>query len=127
VSDAFDPRGVVVGVVDETAAQVGVVMVLWSRVTAPLRASRRPSIVAPVVAVTDVRARTLPTRCEFVPSVAELPTCQKTLHAVPPLRTTTALVDAVINVDEALKMNTASGSPNVFSVKVPVIPRVGPP
>ena len=124
--DVFVPRDAVV-VVGEAAAHDCVVMVLLSSVTAPFRASRRPWIVAPVVAVMDVRARTLPTRWELVPSVAELPTCQKTLHAVPPLRTTTELVEAVINVDEALKTNTASGLPRVLRVKVPVIPSVGPP
>jgi hypothetical protein len=117
-------RAVVVVV---AAVQVGIVMVLLSRVTAPLRASKRPVTVAPVVAVIDVNARTLPIRWEFVPSVAELPTCQKTLHAVAPLRTTTELLDAVISVDDAWKMNTAAGSPWVSRVKVPVIPRVGPP
>jgi hypothetical protein len=72
--------GVAVGVGVEVT-QVGLVMVLSSRVTAPFLASARPSMVAPVVTEIDVRARMLPTKVEFVPSVAELPTCQKTLHA----------------------------------------------
>jgi hypothetical protein len=59
-----------------TAAQNGRVMTLVSSVTAPLRASRRPWIVAPVVAEMEVRASTVPTKVEFVPRVAELPTCQ---------------------------------------------------
>jgi hypothetical protein len=62
-----DPDGVV---------QVGLVMVLSSSVTAPVRASNRPEIVAPVFAVTEASAMTLPTNVELVPSVAELPTCQ---------------------------------------------------
>ena len=103
------------------AAQVSAVMVLVSIVTAPFRASRRPSTVAPVVAVIDVNARTLPIRWEPVPSVAELVSCQKTLHAVPPPRTTTELFDAVIRVAPDWKMNTAAGSPRVSSVNVPVI------
>src|SRR5664279_6475282 len=53
------------------------VMLSLSRVTAPFRASVRPSIVTPVVTVTLVRARMLPRNVEPVPSVAELPTCQK--------------------------------------------------
>ncbi|HEY5478118.1 MAG TPA: hypothetical protein VIJ84_00730, partial [Gaiellaceae bacterium] len=64
-----------VAVVAVTPAHVAFVMVFVSSVTAPLRASNRPSIVAPVVAVMDVRARTLPRKVEPVPSVAELPIC----------------------------------------------------
>jgi hypothetical protein len=57
------------------------VIMLVSRVTAPLRASARPLIVVPVVTVIDVRARMFPWRVEPVPSVAELPTTQKTFDA----------------------------------------------
>jgi hypothetical protein len=63
-------------VVETGVAQTGRVIVLVSSVTAPSRASTRPEITAPVVTVTDVRARMLPVKEEFVPSVAELPTCQ---------------------------------------------------
>ena len=59
----------------------GRVTVLESRVTAPLWARRRPSTEAPVVSVMEAEARTVPFRLEFAPSVAELPTCQKTLQA----------------------------------------------
>jgi hypothetical protein len=38
-------------------------------------------MVAPVCAVMLVSAMTVPTNVVVVPSVAELPTCQKTLHA----------------------------------------------
>lgn len=79
--------GVVVGVgvgvavdvelaVGVAAAHVGLVTVLESNVTAALRASSRPLTVAPVLAVTEVRARIVPANTELVPSVAELPTCQ---------------------------------------------------
>jgi len=75
--------GTVVGVgacvvVGEGASveQVEFVMTFESKVTAPLRASNRPLMVADVVAATDVSARTVPTNAELVPSVAELPTCQ---------------------------------------------------
>ena len=61
--------------------QTGLVTGLVSKVTAPLRASTRPLIEEPVVAVIDVKAKILPTKLEFVPSVADEPTCQKTLHA----------------------------------------------
>jgi hypothetical protein len=56
--------------------QLGLVMVLVSKVTAPFRASARPSTVAPVVSVIEVNARMFPRNVEPVPSVAELPTCQ---------------------------------------------------
>jgi hypothetical protein len=52
-----------------------------SKVTAPFRASALPCTVTPLVTVIDVRAKIFPAKTEFVPSVAELPTCQKTLQA----------------------------------------------
>lgn len=103
---------VTVGVVVVTGgAQVGVVMVFVSRVTAPLIANRRPSTVASVVAVMSVSANRFPRNTELVPRVAELPTCQKTLHACVPLINATVLDDDVISVDPAWKTKTASGSP----------------
>jgi hypothetical protein len=95
-----------------------------SSVTAPFLASKRPSTVAPVVAVIDVRARMFPTNTEPVPSVAELPTCQKTLQDWAPLIRKTLLFDAVVSVDAILKMKTAFGSPWPSSVSAPVIPKV---
>lgn len=118
-------NGVVV--VDAGAvAQIGVVMVFWSRVTAPDCASNLPWIVAPLSAVIDVEAITVPTRFDVVPRVAELDTCQKTLHAVELPRITTLLALAVISVDAVWKMKTAFGSPWVSRVSVPVICRVAP-
>ena len=76
--DAVVPDGVdvVVDVVVDGVgvAQSGRVIVLLSRVTAPVLARRRPAMVAPVLAVIEVWARTVPIRTELVPSVAELPT-----------------------------------------------------
>jgi hypothetical protein len=91
-----------------------------SSVTAPLRANTRPSTVTPVVTVADVRAISVPTKVELVPSVAELPTCQKTLHAWAPFSRTTLLLDAVTTVEPAWKMKSALGLPAPFSVTVPV-------
>jgi hypothetical protein len=54
-------------------------MLLESKVTAPLRAYRPQLDVAAVVAVIEVRATMLPAKLVVVPSVAELPTCQKIL------------------------------------------------
>ena len=66
---------------DEGVTHVALVIVFVSNVTAPLRASTRPSTLAPVVRVADVKAKIFPLKVEFAPSVAELPTCQKTLQA----------------------------------------------
>ena len=102
-----DVRVVVVVVV----AHCECVIVLVSRVTAPLRASARPSMVAPVVAVIDVRAMMFPRKAVPVPKVAELPTCQKTLHAwAPPIRFT-LLFEPVVRVEAIWKMKTACELP----------------
>ena len=100
-------------------AQVGEVIVSSSRVTAPLRASARPAMVSPVFTEIDVRARMLPAKAEFVPRVAELPTCQNTLQAWAPLVRMTLLAESVTSVDGAWKMKTAFGSPPASSVSDP--------
>jgi hypothetical protein len=117
--------GVVVEVVAPVVVVVVVpqelVMVLVSMVTAPFRASSRPSTTAPVVAEIEVRARMVPTKVEFVPRVAELPTCQNTLQGETPT-STTLLALAVVSVLAIWKIKTSSASP--WSVSVPVIPNV---
>ncbi|OGY96820.1 MAG: hypothetical protein A2128_02845 [Candidatus Liptonbacteria bacterium GWC1_60_9] len=70
----------------------------------------------------EVKARMFPLKVEFVPSVAELPTCQKTLQAWAPFMRLTLLLFDVISVEAALKTKTASGSPWASSVRVPAIP-----
>ena len=57
------------------------VMLLASSVTAPVCAKARPDSVEPVITEMLVSARMLPTNLVVVPRVAELPTCQYTLHA----------------------------------------------
>jgi len=116
------PGVVVVVVVVGVAAHVGFVMVSVSNVTAPLLASTRPSTVTPVVTVMEVRARMVPRKLELVPSVAELPTCQKTLQDWAPLIKLTWLADAVVSVEPAWKTKTAFGSPPPLSVRAPVSP-----
>ena len=107
-------------------------MLFESRVTAALRAMRRPSIDAPVVAVIDVSARMVPLNEEYVPRVAELPTCQNTFAAcVPSVRAIVlagvpGLPAAVTSVEPAWKMNTAFGSPPPSSVNFPVMPNDEP-
>jgi hypothetical protein len=65
-----------------------------------------------------------PSKSVPVPSVAELPTCQKTLMPGvglgPSLIVTTLLFDAVVRVDPIWKTKTASGLPWSSSVRVPV-------
>src|ERR1035437_1491516 len=100
------------------------VTVLVSSVTAPLRASNWPLTVALVVAVIEVKARIVPSKCEDMPRVAEVPTCQNTFAACAPFIRTTLLLAAVIKVDAAWKMNTALGSPWASNVSVPVMPKV---
>jgi hypothetical protein len=106
--------------VEEEAKQVGTVMVLESSVTAPFRASTLPCSVAPVSSVADVSAMMVPTKLLAVPRVAELPTCQKTLHACAPFSSATLLPDAEIKVEPAWKIKTASASPPPLRVTVPV-------
>jgi hypothetical protein len=100
-------------------AQVGAVIVSVSRVTAPLRASARPSMVSLVSTEIDVRARMVPVKAEFVPRVAELPTCQNTLQAWAPLVRMTLLAESVMSVEGAWKMKTAFGSPPASRVSDP--------
>src|SRR5665213_232868 len=112
----------VVEVVDVAKRQVGTVIVLSSMVTAPPRARTRPFTAAPVFNVIDVVARIDPAKFVVVPRVAELPTCQNTLHACAPFSSATTLVDAVVKDDPASKMKTESGLPPPLRVTVPVRP-----
>ena len=84
---------------------------LSSSVTEPLRASARPSTVELVVTVMEVSAMMVPTKVVSVPSVAELPTCQKTLQACAPLMSATVLLDDVMRVEPIWNTQTAEGSP----------------
>ena len=77
-------------------------------------------MLAPVVTVMLVRARILPAKLVPVPSVAELPTCQKTLHSWAPLISVTVLPDAVMSVELVWKMNTEFGFPAPSSTSGPV-------
>ncbi len=84
-----DDETAVVVVAPVTAAHVGAVMTLSSRVTAPFRANTRPLTFAPVSKVIEVRAKIEPLKRLVVPRVAELPTCQKTWQAWAPFSRTT--------------------------------------
>ena len=116
---------VVVGVV-EAVVHVGVEMVSAWRVTPPFRARSLPATDAPVPAVIDVSAMIVPSNTDAVPSVAELVTCQKTLHAWAPLVSSTLLDDPVIRVLAAWKMKTELGLSWPLSVTVPLSPMAPP-
>src|SRR5690349_11516031 len=96
-------------------------------VTVPVCASRRPFTLTALATVLDVAARIVPTKVEPDPSVAELVTCQKTLHGCAPLMKVTELDDAVTRSEVAWKIQTELGSFCPSSVSVPVRPRVVPP
>ena len=107
-----------------TALQTWFVIVLLSKVTAPVIARSCPLMIALLFAVIDWSAYILPENSEFIPKVAELPTCQNVLHAFVFSVYTTLLSVAVTRVDSIWKMNSASSSPLESSVKVPVISKV---
>ena len=67
--------------------------------------------VAPLFSEMLVSAMKVPWNAVVVPSVAELPICQYTLHGLAPLTSTTELADAVVSVEPISKTNCASGSP----------------
>jgi hypothetical protein len=122
VVDVVDVVDVVV--VGGTARHVGDVIALPCSVTPPLRASARPCKLAPVANEIDVRARMLPTNEVVVANVAELPTCQTTLHACTPPVSTTLLPGAVVSPLTDWKMKTEFASPESVTVPVSEIPEL---
>jgi len=93
---------------------------LVSMVTAPLRARTLPATVVSVSRLMLVKARIFPTNVVFVPSVAELPTCQKSLHTCPPLMSRIDELLPVMSVLATLNIHTASVLPPPSSVSAPV-------
>jgi hypothetical protein len=96
-----------------TEEQAVVEIVLLSSVTAPFCASARPSRLAPVSRLIDVRARMLPTKSLLVPRVAELPTRHQTSHGSPP---ETDASDDMFSAETALNTQT----PDPARVRFPV-------
>ena len=92
---------------------------LLSNVTAALRARARPCRLAPVFKVTACRAMIVPLKMEFVPRVAELPTCQKMFLAWAPPARTTCVLPSVVSVEAIWKMKTAFALPWASSVTFP--------
>ena len=105
------------------AAHCGRVMVLVSSVTAPFRASTRPSTVAPVVRRCG-QGENRPQKGVGAErrGAADLPEDVAGLGAVDQ---DDPAVDAVMRVEPAWKTKTASGSPWALSVSAPVSPRGG--
>jgi len=97
---------------------------LVSNVTAPLRARALPFSVAPVVRVMSESARMLPLKVELVPSVAELPTCQKMLWGWAPPARTMELLPNVVSDEAIWNIQTAFAFPPASRVRAPVIPMV---
>ena len=97
-------------------------MRLVSSVTAPLRASARPSMFVPVVTWMSVRAMMVPTKVELVPRVAELPICQYTLHGEAPFVRSTRLEDAVVRASGIWNTQTEFGFPPASRIRSPVSP-----
>src|ERR1035437_5063291 len=117
---------------DAMAVSVGevkhvVVIVSLSKVTSPVLASARPSSFAPVFIQMDVEAMIVPTKVEPTPRVAELVTCQKTLHELAPRMRFTELPDAVMKDEVVWMIQTELGSFWPSSVTVPVRLRTAPP
>jgi hypothetical protein len=67
-------------------------------------------------------ARMFPENAAPVPTVAELPTCQKMFEVFAPLMSNTLLPVAVVSALPTWKMNWALGLFWASSVTVPVIP-----
>jgi len=104
--------------------QVQPLIVSLIRVTAPVLANNLPVRVTPVgpglLSEIDVVARMFPSKVGPF-RVAELPTCQKTLHGLPMLVMTTVLRGFVVNDDAIWKIQTAFGLPCPSRVRTPVL------
>jgi hypothetical protein len=102
---------VVVVVVGGTAAHCEASMVFALSVTLPVWAKTRPCTVALLRSETEVNAMIDPLKFVVEPSVADEPTCQKTVLGVTPPVKTTELADAVVSVETAWKMNCDPAGP----------------
>ena len=98
----------------------GFAIALESNVTAPVSAKALPFSTAPVKIEMEAWARMVPLKVEYVPRVAELPTCQKMLAAVTPPVRTTLLPVPVVRELAIWKMKTLLDAP--LSMRVPVRP-----
>jgi hypothetical protein len=125
VSEALEDVVTVVGLppgaeVEDAAGHVSTLTVLSSRVTVAPNAKTPPLDTASVLSVTEAAARIFPWNTLPVPKVAELPTCQNTLHANPPPVSRTLDPDAVVREDPIWKYHASLAEPVPTRVKVPV-------
>ena len=96
VAPVNSPQAWLEGLFFSLALVGGAVTALKSIVTAPSMANARPSKVAPSLSVMEAAAITVPLKIEFVPNVADEPTCQKIFSGLaPPLRMTFLSGDVV--------------------------------
>jgi hypothetical protein len=102
------------------AHAVCALMTSLSKVIPAVRANSPPSFLAPVPTVIEARATIFPANTVPTPRVAELPTCQNTLHAWASLIKDTSAMVEVMSVDPIWKTQTLLGSPLPSRVKVPV-------
>src|SRR5258706_13008386 len=100
-------------------SQEQIVTLLLSNATKPA-ASSLPETLTPFLTVMSASVRRLPANTVDALSVAELPTCQKTLPLQPPLVTITEEPAAVVSVVLILKIQTALASSAASSKSVPV-------
>ena len=85
-----------------------------------MRAYRLPLDAVPVVTVMEASARMFPAKLVYVPSVAELPTCQKILHGFAPLISITLALLAVMRVLPIWKIKTLLAFPCPSRMSCPV-------
>jgi hypothetical protein len=120
-----------VDVLEELAVEEDVVLVVVahavcalmkssSKVIAAVRANSPPSFVTPVLIVIEARATIFPANTVPTSRVAELPTCQNTLHAWAPLAKDTTATVEVMSVDPIWKTQALLGSPLPLRIKTPV-------
>src|SRR5580704_4265489 len=97
----------------------GFVTVLVTKVTAATCVKTLPSTAAPVCSVIDADARIFP-RKSVPPTVAELPTCQKTLDALAPFIRITWRPLPTVSVEAGIwKIQTPLELPRASSVRSP--------
>jgi hypothetical protein len=105
---------------EDAAGHISTLTMLSSRVTVAPNAKTPPLDTASVVSVTEAAARIFPWNKLPVPKVAELPTCQNTLHANPSPVSRTLDPDAVVREDPIWKYHASLAEPVPARVKVPV-------
>ena len=93
---------------------------LVSIATVPVCARTLPDTLALVSNVILASAKIFPANAVVVPRVAEVPTCQNTLHSLPPLITRTEEPLAVVSAVPIWKIKSAFGLLCALRVSIPV-------